>query len=239
MSEIRPRGGSPFDPKSAEETELKPAEGVTARVAALSKAITVPEEAAAPLTDRVKKGPVKASEDLDNEDLKNLYDTTDQFAPRFELAFRARHSGDYSWQTTEGLANDSANFGYDLAAASSDPNHQAMLALRYLVGLGTEASEEKFVRVMKGLNPDSGMKREGWVSLEDSPVLNYAYFRFLRDFQGADLLDESRPSAKALVLIDCLRKAAEAGQPAARELWNGPAGEEFRAMRTSIAKSLM
>lgn len=237
MSEIRPGGGSPFEPGRAEETAAKPG-SVAARVAALSKTIKAAESGAGSLAGRAKMGPVKQSEELSNKELKHLYDTTDQFAPRFELAFRAHKSGDYSWQTEEGLENDRANFGYDRAAASGDPNHQAMLALRYLVGLGTEPSEEKFVRVMKGLDPDSGLKNKGWVSLEDSPVINYAYFRFLRDFQGADLLDESRPSAKALVLIDCLQKAAEGGQVAALQIWNSRVGEEFRAMRTSIAKSL-
>ena len=37
---------------------------------------------------------------------------------------------------------------------------------------------------------------------------------------------------------DLIRKAAEAGQPQAMEIWRSPVGQEFRELRTAIAEKL-
>lgn len=166
------------------------------------------------------------------------------YVPGYELMFRTRYQehingvADDSWVNKH---NDKINLAMDLAASGKDTSIQSAVALCYLIGIGTDLSEEKFLLVREGKDPETGRERSNWEDLSDDPETNYQYARYLLYFQGADIFDPTLPAnPKAITLVNCLEKAAKAKHPRAMELWakRGPALEEERTrIQNALGKS--
>lgn len=238
---IRPGGGSPLPPLTPKGTP------VADKVKEVPFPETTPPGGSSSLAGRVTKGPVRTSstallnmETMSRESLLPLYKAGNILAG-YELMNRSRQRAlyegvkDYKWVDEH---NEAGNFALNKAEAVADPVHQGILALRYLIGLGTEPSEEKFLRVVKGLNPDSGRPVKGMKDISKDSLISYEYFRFLRNFQGADLLLADPPDPKTLLMVEALETAAKGGHPRAEEIWNGPQGEELRSLREEVSRKL-
>lgn len=222
-------GGRPLEPINAPATA---AGGKASKISVPS----IPK--AAPAGTPSLEGRVKVPvEKRSNEELLKEYGES-LFWSGYELIARERQGLTKAFGSWRDEANERANLGHDLAAATGDSLAQGRLALRHLVGMGTEPSEEKFLRVVRGQNPQSGLPVKGWSNLTDDPTINYQYFRFLQTFEGVKLLDEAERNPKALVLIEALEKAAEGGHPRAKELWNGDMGKALRGFRYTLENAL-
>ncbi|MEI6532041.1 MAG: hypothetical protein WCN87_04395 [Chlamydiota bacterium] len=190
---------------------------------------------------RVSKGPAGGSPEV-GPVARRALPRGERFFDTYRLRYEALNNNLYSEKkvviSEEDLHNDQANFAYDLVASRSEKPHRLMLAFRYLIGMGTEASEENFLKTIKGKDL-KGFSVEGWEDLSKEPHVNYEYYCYLRDFQGGDLFDENPTNPqKSLLCIQALETAAKGGVPAARTLWDGKVGDELRLFRTALEKRI-
>ena len=164
-----------------------------------------------PLKERIsvpKDDGLGGLETASEKDLREL-DEKNFFWAGFELQLRTLLGKvrDSSWLDEKLEAH---NFGADLREAKDSPVYQLRLAIRYLVGLGTEAGEEAALQVIRGRDPGTGHPHEGWKDLSNNQTFNYQYYRYLREYRKED----------ASVYIRPLHKAAVAGNQRAKEILN-------------------